>query len=553
MAVSLRAALQAHRQLRLEAERRALTHLEAIGDVGACPAGSGDGSRRRLLRAAGRVEREPLAIEVDPHIAQIQRESLQDRRQRIGDRVQLGGRRVDVDRGAHRHVAEVEGPGHRRGDDRHAQRGAFVGAGQVGLSCSHVEGIARARSRDHGADLAVGRTGGRGQLPRARARRRRDRRQDGVGAVGDAGEFAGQPQRRVDRDPGELRCARVAGHLQRKGGEGAGDRVGRAGAEARCELARRVTVLVDGELTGAVDRGIAGPRGQLVVDIVGAALGRSGNHAAIALLEVQLEVAERLLRVVVEGGDDPARVGVEAEAPPDLDRHPLAFGDHVAGEQRVERVVILLRHVEAGFERVAQHRRGDRAEADLGGVGTGWVVGVEAQRALGDEADFSLRAGAEPIGGRGVEANPLRQGDHRFLQMGGGGAVGIDQPVLGDLQVEIDATGRAGVGGRRLQRKGWVEGNASATGDVGDRRRRRGGGKALVIAGLETDFLRAATRGIGHERGWSQAARHRRAAEASTEDRVAGAEAFGCHGSNRSGRPRAWSGCRLSESRTVGH
>ncbi len=106
----------------------------------------------------------------------------------------LGGFGVDVEGGANDDGAEVKGAGHRRGDDRQAERGAFVGAGEVGVAAD-VEGVgpAPAPTVDR-ADftcqpgswalparglLVGGFAGfGGGDL--------------GLGAVGDAGEPAGQ-------------------------------------------------------------------------------------------------------------------------------------------------------------------------------------------------------------------------------------------------------------------------------------------------------------------------------------------------------------------------
>ena len=49
--------------------------------------------------------------------AQPQRDAFEDLRQRVGDVGDLGGDRVDVERRADDDVAEVVGPGDRRGDD----------------------------------------------------------------------------------------------------------------------------------------------------------------------------------------------------------------------------------------------------------------------------------------------------------------------------------------------------------------------------------------------------------------------------------------------------
>ena len=69
----------------------------------------------------------------------VQRDALEDLRDRVGDGADLGGLGVDVEGVPDHDGAEVEGTGDRGGDDRQAQRGAFVGAGEVGLALD-VEG-----------------------------------------------------------------------------------------------------------------------------------------------------------------------------------------------------------------------------------------------------------------------------------------------------------------------------------------------------------------------------------------------------------------------------
>ena len=106
--------------------------------------------------AVGRVEGEAGAVEVDVDRAQAQRDAVEDLRQRVGDDVALGGCGVEEERVADDDGAEVEGAGDRRGDDGEAQRGAFVGAGEVGLAVG-VEGVGAGAGADgDGADARGG-------------------------------------------------------------------------------------------------------------------------------------------------------------------------------------------------------------------------------------------------------------------------------------------------------------------------------------------------------------------------------------------------------------
>ncbi len=97
----------------------------------------------------------------------------------------------------------------------------------------------------------------------------------------------------------------------------------------------------------------------------------------------------------------------------------------------------------------------------------------------------------------------------------------VGQPVLGNLQVEVDPARRRGASRRRLQREGRVEGDLIAARDVGQRR-----GLADQVVRLHVGhrqlraFGRAAAGRVAHERGRGQAARHRAAAGAEAKDRL---------------------------------
>ena len=79
-------------------------------------------------------------VEVHRNRADVERDAVEDLGEGIGDGAPLGADRVDVERGPDHDGAEVKGAGDRRGDDHHAERGGFVGAGEVGVA-GGVEGV----------------------------------------------------------------------------------------------------------------------------------------------------------------------------------------------------------------------------------------------------------------------------------------------------------------------------------------------------------------------------------------------------------------------------
>ena len=104
--------------------------------------------------AVGRVEGEVRAVEVDADRAQAQRDAFEDLGQGVGDGGDLGGFGVDVQSGADDDVAEVIRAGDRGGDDRQAQGGALVGAGEVDLAGKVDRVVAGSGAGERFADLA---------------------------------------------------------------------------------------------------------------------------------------------------------------------------------------------------------------------------------------------------------------------------------------------------------------------------------------------------------------------------------------------------------------
>ncbi len=97
-----------------------------------------------------------MAVEVDGHVAQLQRDAVEHRRERIARDRDARGARVDVERLADDHGAEIERPGDSRDDDREAERAAVVGTGEIHLA-GQVVGIgARPGGDRRGADPGAG-------------------------------------------------------------------------------------------------------------------------------------------------------------------------------------------------------------------------------------------------------------------------------------------------------------------------------------------------------------------------------------------------------------
>ena len=148
MAGALGPALERERELGLEGERRAAADLEAAGrgrrvwpraEVAAPVIAIGSQLVGLRVNRAGRASRRPSAGRAGCPARIVG--------QRVGDGVDLGGFGVDVEGGADDDGAEVEGAGDRRGDDRQAERGAFVGAGEVGVCRGRRRGSGRRRRR----------------------------------------------------------------------------------------------------------------------------------------------------------------------------------------------------------------------------------------------------------------------------------------------------------------------------------------------------------------------------------------------------------------------
>ena len=149
-----------------------------------------------------------------------------------------------------------------------------------------------------------------------------------------------------------------------------------------------------------------------------------------------MEVGEGQLGQVVEGADQLAGLGVWLDLAGQLYEDPeLGFAeDDVEGDQRAAWVLIGGGDEEAAFEdHPFEQRRFDFHGADLGRFraalpGHGFDL-------LGGQ--LGLGAGAEPFGLGGVDSHSLGQRDYRFLDRRGGVAVGVEDALVVDVDVDV--------------------------------------------------------------------------------------------------------------------
>ena len=140
----------------------------------------------------------------------------EDRGQGIGDGAPLGGFGVEVEGAADHHGAEVEGPGDRRGDHHQAERGALVGAGEVGVALG-VEGVGAGAGADvDGADCEeAGQLGSAcSSAPFFGCFARVAAGDLGLGALRDPGQLAGQARGQGGFDLGQALGAVFAAELE---------------------------------------------------------------------------------------------------------------------------------------------------------------------------------------------------------------------------------------------------------------------------------------------------------------------------------------------------
>ena len=221
-------------------------------------------------------------VEIEQDRAGAQRDPFEDLRKRVRDRRHLGGGRVDVDRDPDHDVAEVIGARDGRGDDREAQRRAFVWT-RRGRPCRRRRGDGcRRRRRPSRCRPGWPRDMG-GPARRGRCSRAGELRERRLGAVGNPFSVARSPGGVLTLEPGEVLVAVGAGQLEARTGSARRRCCPRVpglqrGVEGtgRARAGRAVRARVDGEEAGSRSgSGSAASQGtNSAVDRIGAALGR---------------------------------------------------------------------------------------------------------------------------------------------------------------------------------------------------------------------------------------------------------------------------------------
>ena len=212
------------------------------------------------------------------------------------------------------------------------------------------------------------------------------------------------------------------------------------------------------------------------------------SAARAPLKKCRLDVFERQLGVFVRRWWSAGRSGGRRlTLPASLATMPVCGSsiDDVDGEQRAERVFVGLGDVDGAL--AACGRASGVATSTvpiLAASGQLWGASRSGSVAAGsgaDQADLGLGAGAEAVGGRGVERHPLRQGDGGVLQVGGGEA----------------AVGRGSSPGSSAHSSlwGWCRSKSRPRGAVGEVGGRLGRDRRLeleAVAAVEAGRCRAA-------------------------------------------------------------
>ena len=223
----------ANRHLRLEPEVRAVDRVEVGGEIGARPLVADPLRGDAHVGAIRRVDHEVRPVDVDLDRPHPQRDAADDQRQRVGDGADVGVERVDVNRDPHHLGPVVVGPGDRGSDHGKAQRRALERPGEVDPADDVERMAAGAGGHVRGADQARAAAARIDLLGPAELRRGLPDRV--LRAVVDPPQRAGQPRRHREVEVPEELVAVVTVELQGEGAEVAGQRIRRAGDEARRE------------------------------------------------------------------------------------------------------------------------------------------------------------------------------------------------------------------------------------------------------------------------------------------------------------------------------
>ena len=466
--------------------------LEKAPGVGRVGAAAEQRAAEAARRAARRVEREFVPVELHRNRADVERRAAVDVRDRVGLGPHLGGARVDAKRHPHHDRAEIERPGRGGGDHRQGERCALIWACEEDLAGDLDRRRAAAGGYLGLADQARVGTARVGRLVAAADTRRRG--QHRLRAVVDALQLRGQPRRQRDVDPFQLLVAVGAPDVHVQRAVSAGLLVGGARLEARVErpVAERLragAAAGEGgqrEVTGRRRRRVAAPGRHRRGRLVRPAGAGAGEHRVVAVVEVEREGAEGDLRqalrrlraadafdfAALEGRRQLAAGRVGADLAFEAHEDPVALRERFDEDPvllaRGRVAAELLTDVDgAGQRAVGQRRRVDRDAADPRGRRAAVRFVVRAEPELGVGAGLQAAAG-----GRRVEPHA---GWQRHLRPLGVGAVlfvffdrEIGQQVRhGDL--DVGARGRVGLRGAGTDRDRRFVGNRGAAFGFGPR------------------------------------------------------------------------------------
>src|SRR5512146_2082211 len=424
------AAEDLRKELRLELQRLAFSRPEFVRGLRFKPgarvgrvAAAAEDPRADLERfATGRgVDGEVRAVDRDVDRADVELHPAEYVWNRVGDGMDFGRFGVDVDRRPHRHRAEVIRAGDGGRDEQEADRSPFVRSRQVDLARRVERRRAGAGGDVHGSDEAVGRAARGGLLGFAGGfARRRDAR---LGAVFGALQLRHHAGRQVDIDladllrpvrPGDVQIDRAV--LARLG-PGRSGFVGRAegtvGERFRTRSAAGAFGQREFAAWGCV--WVARPWSQCRGRLVRAASVGSGQGPFWATVDVDLEGAERRLRIFVDDHFQLAGIQVGEHVPDQTHVHAVAFGAY--GEKDPElfaggRVVVERRGgVDGAAERVGWQRGG----LHLGGADLRRCGALD--RIIGVVTELRVAARLESVGQRWIEPRAFRQGYSRRLQV----------------------------------------------------------------------------------------------------------------------------------------
>ncbi len=436
------------------------------------PLGGLDVRLERPGVAGRRVAHEVAPGDVDDQVAQPQRHAFDDLRQRIADDRDPRGVRGQAQRLPHHHVAEVVGTGDRVDHRDRPERAALVRAGEVQLAAQRQRVAARSGAGRHRADLAAGRARHRGDLR--------------VGALLDALDLGRLAERQLRRQRMQRLVAVGPAQVERERRVLAGLRDVRRRDQTRSE--REPVAAEHVERGPGVDRRGARPRREADHAAVAPAGHRTRQHGVGGVLELQLEVAERQLRVVVEDGGQLAGRSVGDHGADQADRDPVAVG---VDEQPVAVARQRLADVRRPVERPVEQRRGDPDRRHPGS-------GRAGDRRLGALAELRVGAGLQAVGGRRVDRHAGRQRHRDPLDVRGPARTVL---VLRDPQVHAQRQ-RAVPDQRSGRAERRRRGERHVTAAVGADRRRVAAGDLLARVGRGPDRRRLdarAGRRVGQE------------------------------------------------------